>query len=201
MSVLARPRWSFQALLRLLLPLLALVLTVLSSAAFAGPKPASGQFLPTGPHAGVFAPQNSTLHQGVWQTTVPPPSGVTIQPNTGTVLDWSLTNGQGISADQHVIDAHGNLNLQKPNQGVFYGNPVDTTNNAWDIVQQQGIQPTVVNGGDMYVVPYPNAGYAGGYAGQVQNLNSVTIITLPGTNKVITAYPGNGLPLPKAPTP
>jgi hypothetical protein len=43
----------------------------------------------------------------------------------------------------------------------------------------------------------PNSGYAGGYGGQGQNLNAVTIITQTGTNKIITGFPGNGLPTPK----
>ena len=30
---------------------------------------------------------------------------------------------------------------------------------------------------DQYIIPYENAGYAGGYGGQCNNLNSITIIT------------------------
>lgn len=93
----------------------------------------------------------------------------------------------------------GALNLNKPNQGVFYGDSVSTVNNAWDYVQKIGIQPVTSGGTDIYMVPRPNSEYAGGYAGQRQNLDSVTIITVKGTNQVITAFPGNGLPSPKVP--
>ncbi|WP_423395032.1 filamentous hemagglutinin N-terminal domain-containing protein [Burkholderia sp. LMG 21824] len=118
---------------------------------------------------------------------------------TQQALDWSIVSKSGETRPDHVINQHGDLNLQKQAQGVFYGDPVSTVNNAWSIAQQTGIQPVAHGNVDVYVVPRPNSGYAGGYSGQRQNLNSVTIITVHGTNQVITAYPGNGLPLPKAP--
>lgn len=65
--------------------------------------------------------------------------------------------------------------------------------------RQAGIQPMASGSTDIYVVPRANSGYAGGYTGQRQNLDSVTIITVHGTSQIITAFPGNGLPLPKAP--
>ena len=114
-------------------------------------------------------------------------------------LDWSIVSKSGETRADHIVDQHGDLNLNKPIQGVFYGDPVSTVNDAWNTVQQTGIQPVTSGGTDIYVVPRSNSGYAGGYTGQRQNLNSVTIITLRGTNRVITAFPGNGLPLPKAP--
>lgn len=40
-----------------------------------------------------------------------------------------------------------------------------------------------------YFIPYPNSGYAGGYAGQGNNLGYVTIITKTNTNQIITGYP------------
>ncbi|WP_232457829.1 filamentous hemagglutinin N-terminal domain-containing protein [Burkholderia ubonensis] len=119
--------------------------------------------------------------------------------NSQQGLDWSIVSKSGETRVDHVIDQHGDLNLNKPNQGVFYGNPVSTVNDAWNTVQQTGIQPVTNGGTDIYVVPRANSGYAGGYTGQRQNLNSVTIITVRGTNQVITAFPGNGTPLPKAP--
>ena len=45
---------------------------------------------------------------------------------------------------------------------------------------------------DVYVIPYSNAGYAGGYSGQGENLNYITIITRTGTNNIITGYLGCG---------
>ena len=155
---------------------------------------------------------------GVPLTGVPVPHAV---PNTGTVgvrgevgaagravtaeatpvtpLDWSIIGKAGETRAAHINAQHGNLNLQKPSQGVFYGDPVAVTNDAWAIAQTQGIKPITANGVDIYVIPRPNSGYAGGYKGVGDNLNSVTILTEPGTSKIITSYPGNGTPFPKAP--
>ena len=114
-------------------------------------------------------------------------------------LNWSIVSKTGETRAAHINAQHGNLNLQKPSQGVFYGDPVAVTNDAWAIAQTQGIKPITANGVDIYVIPRPNSGYAGGYKGVGDNLNFVTILTEPGTSKMITSYPGNGTPLPKAP--
>lgn len=113
-----------------------------------------------------------------------------------SALDWSIVSKAGETRAAHVTAQHGALNLQKPVQGVFYGNPVSTLDDAWAIAQQQGIKPITSGGVDIYVVPRPNSGFSGGYLGQGQNLNSITILTQPGTPKIITGYPGNGTPLP-----
>ncbi|NHB05607.1 filamentous hemagglutinin N-terminal domain-containing protein [Burkholderia cepacia] len=159
----------------------------------------------------------TSLLLGVTASTPTSPSNVSLssgngdsgssatQGNGGTAsnsrqgLDWSVVSKSGETRPDHVTAQHGDLNLQKQAQGVFYGDPVSTVNDAWSIAQKTGVQPVASGGADVYVVPRPNSGYAGGYSGQRQNLNSVTIITVHGTNQVITAYPGNGLPLPKAP--
>ncbi|GAA0827955.1 hypothetical protein GCM10009080_00350 [Cupriavidus pauculus] len=118
--------------------------------------------------------------------------------NSQPGLDWSIVSKTGESRPDHIVAQHGDLNLNKPNQGVFYGDPVSTVNDAWNIVRQAGIQPVTSGSTDIYVVPRQNSGYAGGYTGQRQNLDTVTIITVHGTNQIITAFPGNGLPLPKS---
>jgi integrase/recombinase XerD len=61
---------------------------------------------------------------------------------------------------------------------------------------------TVINQIDLsdplgLLIPFANSGYAGGFSGQLQNLNNVTIITQQGMPRIITGFPGNGLPLPK----
>lgn len=145
------------------------------------------------------APSNAILSSGGSDGGSGGTSGQGATNNSEQGLDWSIVSKSGETRADHVIDQHGDLNLNKPNQGVFYGDPVSTVNDAWNTVQQAGIQPVTNGGTDIYVVPRPNSGYAGGYTGQRQNLNSVTIITMHGTNQVITAFPGNGLPLPKAP--
>jgi RHS repeat-associated protein len=116
--------------------------------------------------------------------------------SASSTLDWSIVSKSGESRVAHVNAQHGTLNLQKPTQGVFYGDPVNALDDAWRIAQQQGIKPIASGGVDLYVVPRANSGYAGGYLGQRQNLDTVTIITETGTNKIITGYPGNGTPLP-----
>jgi len=92
------------------------------------------------------------------------------------------------------VELHGLDNLQKASHGIFYGDPVSRVNEAWTIGQKLGIQPVTVNGADIRVIPRPNAGYAGGFTGQGQNLDTLTIVTKAGTNKIITGFPGNGLP-------
>jgi hypothetical protein len=39
---------------------------------------------------------------------------------------------------------------------------------------------------------YADAGYAGGYAGQGQNLNKIRIVTEANSNKIIISYPSGG---------
>src|SRR5687767_2522585 len=92
-----------------------------------------------------------------------------------TGLDWSRpsprTRGD---AAHHVEQNHGSLNLEKPNQGVFYGNPVATIEDAWAMAQRSSIQPVTVGNRDIYVIGRPNSGYSGGYFGQLDNLDYVT---------------------------
>lgn len=123
-----------------------------------------------------------------------------LKPNKFLDLDWSIVNKQGMTRPDHV-GTHGAQDVQKATHGVFYGDPVDVTNNAWAIGQRLKIKPVFANDADFYIIPRPNSGYAGGFAGQGQNYNTVTIVTQPGTNKLITGYPGNGLPLPRPPKP
>lgn len=80
--------------------------------------------------------------------------------------------------------------MTKQSHGVFYGDSQNTLNKAW----QNKSQGIVISEGntDMYIIPYENAGYAGGYGGQCNNLNSITIITQKDTNNIITGFPGNG---------
>ncbi len=80
--------------------------------------------------------------------------------------------------------------LSKPSHGVFYGDSTSTINKAWN---NRGNGYMISEGNtDLYIIPYQNAGYAGGYGGQGNNLNYVTIITQKGTNNIITGFPENG---------
>jgi RHS repeat-associated protein len=120
---------------------------------------------------------------------------------TRDALNWSLISGTGETRPDHVNASHGEMNLQKPVQGIFYGDPESVINDAWAIAQREGIQPVTVGQPgsqvDIYIIPRPNSGYAGGFSGQLQNLNTVTLITQQGTTTLITGFPGNGLPVPR----
>jgi Possible hemagglutinin (DUF637)/Pre-toxin domain with VENN motif len=110
-------------------------------------------------------------------------------------LDWSRPNRTDATTSAHVENSHGNLRLDKPVQGVFYGDPLLVTNAAWKDAQLLNIKPVTVGNRDYYIVPRPNSGYAGGAGGQRLNLDYVTIITETGTNKLVTSIPsGNGMP-------
>ena len=85
---------------------------------------------------------------------------------------------------------HEKNDLSKPSHGVFYGDSVSTINKAWDN-RANGYMLSEGNT-DLYIIPYQNAGFAGGYGGQGNNLNYVTIVTQKGTNNIITGFPGNG---------
>jgi filamentous hemagglutinin len=93
-----------------------------------------------------------------------------------------------------VTENHGSLSLTKPNQGVFYGDPLLSIENAWSIARQRSIQPVTIGNRDIYIIPRPNSGYAGGMGGQLENFNHVTIITEAGTNRIVTGYPSGGTP-------
>ena len=54
-----------------------------------------------------------------------------------TSLDWSSYR---IS---HVRE-HMNPNVSKLEHGVFYGNPIEVTNEAWAIAQEQNIRPILI---------------------------------------------------------
>lgn len=137
------------------------------------------------------------MFTGMQRGSVPNPFYQWTAAKGETALDWSIVSKTGETRAEHVIAQHGAMDLNKPVQGVFYGDPFPTLNDAWSIAQKQGIQPVTVNGADIYVIPRANSGYAGGLSGQLQNLDTTTIITRQGTSKIITGFPGNGLPFPK----
>ncbi len=105
----------------------------------------------------------------------------------GIQLDWSRINYKGETASQHV-SLHNMDNTLKPLHGVFNGSAETITNAAWK--NKGNIQPIrQKNGNDLYIIPYLNAGYEGGGEGSRSTLNNVSIITIGGTNKLVTAFP------------
>ena len=109
---------------------------------------------------------------------------------TNEGLDWSITKRRTGETRYEHVKLHEVNDLSKESHGVFYGVSVNTINKAWNN-KSNGIK---ISGEsvDTYIIPYENAGYAGRYGGQRQNLNSITIITQKNSDKLITGFPGNG---------
>ena len=124
--------------------------------------------------------------------------GIPISSNNIDELDWSrISPRTGGDAGHHVRVNHGSMNLSKPTQGVFYGDPIDVVEEAWRNARRLGIKPINIRGRDYYIVPRSNAGYAGGMGGQLESLDFVTIITEAGTSRIVTGFPSGGTaPLP-----
>ena len=114
-------------------------------------------------------------------------------------LDWTrISLRTGGDAAEHVTLNHGRLSLTKPNQGVFYGDPVAAIEDAWKIANINSLKPITVGNRDFYIVPRQSSGYAGGMGGQLEPYHHVTIIMEAGTTRVVTGYPSGGTPpLPK----
>jgi len=113
----------------------------------------------------------------------------TVVKSNAEKLNWDTVVKKGETREMHVA-LHEVNDLGKPEHGIFYGDAVDTINKAWSN-RASGYMMTAGNV-DLYIVPYRNAGYAGGYLGQGNNLNHVTIVTQKGTNNIITGFPGSG---------
>ncbi|WNJ95105.1 RHS repeat-associated core domain-containing protein [Vibrio ruber] len=109
-------------------------------------------------------------------------------------LDWDSvvpTKGKykGQSRPDHVR-LHNIDNPNKPSHGVFYGDGVDITNQAWSKALQEGLSPDVQ--GSLFVPMNKLVGRAGGQAADTGELfYGVHIKLVPNSNKIITAYPGN----------
>lgn len=104
-----------------------------------------------------------------------------------TPLSYSRIRHDGMTTEQHVR-LHEVDNLSKPKHGVFNGDAIDITNDAW--ANRAGVTPIrQSNGNDIYVIPCSNSGIEGGNAGSGNTLDSVTIITEGGTNNVVTSFP------------
>ncbi len=117
-------------------------------------------------------------------------AAASLDSNSYEPLDWSKVNWKGQSAYDHVQD-HGEDNKERDKHSVFNDDPVYTTLEAWQRVQLLKISPIRQrNGNDCYVVSMGRAvGWKGGSAGTGQPFSNVTIIVVPSTNQVVTAYP------------
>jgi len=109
--------------------------------------------------------------------------------NNVPVLDWTRTNPQGQSAVDHV-NLHGVNDLKKPKQGVFNGNPIQITEEAWAKAHQTKIQPVLQpNGNLIYDVPMGMpVGWEGGFKGSGAQLTNVRIVTT-SKGQLVTSFP------------
>ena len=104
-------------------------------------------------------------------------------------LDWSRTNPDGETAEEHVR-LHAMNDTSKPLHGVFNGDPISTTNDAWARVQANGVQPLSRGARDVYTVPMDRVvGWEGGSAGSGSPLTNVVIVVERNTTQVVTAFP------------
>jgi hypothetical protein len=116
-------------------------------------------------------------------------------PAANDSLDWTKTNPRtGETAVDHVMRHGDDMPTRNVAHGVFADDPIATTNSAWDIAVRDGIKPELDprSGNWNYTIPYPEAGLNGGIPGTRDGnpiLNSIRIAVLPGTNKVVTAFP------------
>jgi YD repeat-containing protein len=104
-------------------------------------------------------------------------------------LDWSHRNKKQETAAEHIIINHRNMRLDKPNQGIFYGNPITVVEESWESIHRQKIAPVRIKDRDHYIIPRQNSGFAGGYRGQLGNYDHITIITEADSSTIVTAFP------------
>ena len=88
-------------------------------------------------------------------------------------LDFSRVKN-GKTAAEH-INLHSKDDLSRPYHGVFNNDPVDVTSKAWASKGKIGFdkEPT----GDIYYIPYKNAGWEGGFKGSGNKLHYVKVVT------------------------
>ena len=109
-----------------------------------------------------------------------------------TQLDWSIIKqSTGETRVAHVMK-HEVDNLAKEIHGIFVGDSVALTKEAWERAQQMGIQRVAENGAEVLYVPMGRqVGWLGGQAGAQTAipLDTVKIVLKAGTDKLITAFP------------
>jgi uncharacterized protein RhaS with RHS repeats len=107
-------------------------------------------------------------------------------------LDWKSVvpakgKYKGQSREDHVR-LHNVDNPGKPQHGVFYGDGVDVTNEAWKKAQTDGIKPDST--GTLRVPMAKIVGRSGGDEAELGKLfYDLEMKLVPGTNKIITSYP------------
>jgi len=106
-------------------------------------------------------------------------------------LDWkSIVSKKGETRQDH-IDRHGTPDPDRETHGVFNGDPKTMVDEAW--ANRGGIKPLDDGmGGQIYNIPYPNAGYESGFIHTGEVMNFITIVVMDGTSQLISAFPSFG---------
>lgn len=106
-------------------------------------------------------------------------------------LDWNaIVSKNGETRTDHIL-RHAIPNSNRKSHGVFNGNPITMVNTAWE--HRRSVKPISDGmGGDIYNIPYINAGYESGYSNAGTHLNYITIITMENSTALITAFPSSG---------
>ncbi len=111
---------------------------------------------------------------------------------SGEALDWKSVvplkgKYKGQAREDHVR-LHNIDNPAKPQHGVFNGDGVDLTNEAWQKAQANGMKPDA--DGTLKVPMGKIVGRSGGGEAHLGKLfYNLEIKLVPGTNKIITAFP------------
>ncbi|MDR6927579.1 RHS repeat-associated protein [Pseudomonas sp. BE134] len=115
-----------------------------------------------------------------------------VAPAPAEDLDWkSVVPAKGKYKGQSRVDhvqLHNVDNPAKPQHGVFYGDGVDVTNEAWRKAQADGIKPDAT--GTLKVPMGKMVGRSGGGEANLGKLfYNLEMKLVPETNKIITSYP------------
>ena len=113
---------------------------------------------------------------------------------TSHPLKWNGSRDrEGLTRKDHVRRHGADIPGRNVPHGVFSGNPINQTAQAWKIAKEQGVQPVVQPNGNLaYTIPMRNAGIQGGNPAHPDHgkiLNNVLIITKPNSNQIVTSYP------------
>lgn len=106
--------------------------------------------------------------------------------------DFGKKRRDGFTTTEH-IRRHAKNDLKPDFHGVFNDDPIKATKKAWKEKGKKSPdrKDRDIPGkeGDVYYVPYRNAGWQGGRLGQGEKLHFIKIVTKPNSNIIITSHP------------
>ena len=106
-------------------------------------------------------------------------------------LNWdNVTSKKGETRIEH-INKHSTPRPDRATHGVFNGDPKRMITEAWK--RRTTVTPLKDGmGGEIYNIPYKNAGYESGYFHNGAQMDYITIVVMEGTSNIITAFPSYG---------